>query len=269
MSLPAADGPFDALFTPTPVGPGRLRATFPDAWFQGKGLFGGLTTALMVRALESAAPERPLRSLTAELCAPVQPGELEVVTEVLRAGNAVTTATVRLLQQGEVMGHGTGVLGRTKVAVQDGAFLERPPELDWRAVEPIDMPEGIAPRFSQFFEYRASHHFPMGGETTAVTEGWIRPRNPGPVRDAAFLAGCVDAWWSALLPIETQLRSMATIAFTFQPFVHFEGLDPAAPLLHRARLLASQDGFCVEQRELWGADGRLLALNQQTMVIMR
>jgi hypothetical protein len=269
MSLPAADGPFDALITPTPLADGRARAVLPDAWFQGKGLYGGLTTALLVRALEAVAPGRELRSLTSELCGPVQPGEVELVTEVLRVGNAVTTATARLVQQGAVQAHAVGVLGKQKVSARDGAYLPPPTELAWRAIEPIDMPEGMAPRFSQFLEYRAKAGFPLSGAAEPVTEGWIRPRNPGTRRDAAFLAGCVDAWWPALFPIETELRAMATIAFTFQPFPHFEGLDPEAPLLHRGRLLASDDGFCVEQRELWGEDGRLLALNQQTMVVLR
>ena len=62
---------------------------------------------------------------------------------------------------------------------------------------------------------------------------------------------------------------MATIAFTFQPIVRFEGLDPDAPLAFRARLVASADGYGVEYRELWGEDGRLLALNQQTLVIIK
>jgi hypothetical protein len=60
---------------------------------------------------------------------------------------------------------------------------------------------------------------------------------------------------------------MATIAFTFQPFT-FAG-DPTAPLAYRARLVASEGGYCVEFRELWSEDGHLLALNQQTMVIIK
>ncbi len=62
---------------------------------------------------------------------------------------------------------------------------------------------------------------------------------------------------------------MATVAFTFQPFVRFEGLDPASPLFFRGRLEAMSEGYCVEFRELWGEDGRLLALNQQTFVVIK
>ena len=102
-----------------------------------------------------------------------------------------------------------------------------------------------------------------------MTEGWIRLKDAGPTRDAAFLAACVDAWWPTLFTIEEAMRPTATVAFTFQPFVHFEGLDPAAPLFFRGKLAAASDGYLVEFRELWGVDGRLLALNQQTFAIIK
>lgn len=269
MTLPAADGPFDVLCAPERVGPGRLRCVLPEGWRQGRGLFGGLVTALMVRALETQAPERTLRSLTSELCGPLQPGEVGVVVETLRQGNAVTTCTVRLEQGGEVQAHGVGVLGKARPTTRDGVHLSVPQRGDWRALELIPVEPPMGPDFGRFFEYRAERHFPFSGGTEAVAEGWIRPRNPGPTRDAAFLAGCIDAWWPAIFSVEEAPRLMATIAFTFQPFVRFEGLDPAAPLFHRERMVAAADGYCVEFRELWGEDGRLLALNQQTMAIIK
>lgn len=59
------------------------------------------------------------------------------------------------------------------------------------------------------------------------------------------------------------------MAFTFQPFAHFEGLNPEAPFFIRAKLVAADQGYAVENREVWGEDGRLLALNQQTFVIIK
>ena len=47
------------------------------------------------------------------------------------------------------------------------------------------------------------------------------------------------------------------------------GVDPAAPWFHRARLAAATDGYVVEFRELWSHTGKLLALNQQTFVIIK
>src|SRR5690606_21365142 len=108
----------------------------------------------------------------------------------------------------------------------------------------------------------------MSGDLPVV-EGWVRPKNPGAKRDAAYVAACIDAYWPAHLSRESQLRPMATVAFTVQPRPHFEGLDPEAPHFYRARVLATDGGYSVETRELWGEDGRLLGLNQQTFVSIK
>ena len=112
---------------------------------------------------------------------------------------------------------------------------------------------------------------PFAGATDPVIEGWVRPLRPGARRDAAYLAACIDCYYPTLFVIEKAPRPMATIAFTFQTFgqpFSFAG-DPDAPLAYRARLVAAEAGYCVEFRELWTADGELLALNQQTFVIIK
>jgi hypothetical protein len=260
---------FDLLCTPERVSEGRLRCVLPEGWKQGRGLFGGLVTALMVRALEAQAPGRPLRSLTSELCGPLQAGEVSVRVETLREGNAVTTCAVRLEQGGQVQAHGVAVLGKARVTDRDSVHLERPALAPWSTVEVVPVEPPFGPEFAPFFEFRAARYFPLSGEKEPRTEGWVRLKDAGPTRDAAFLAACIDSWWPALFTIEETMRPMATVAFTFQPFVHFEGLDPASPLFFRGKLVAASDGYCVELRELWGEDGRLLALNQQTFVIIK
>ena len=45
--------------------------------------------------------------------------------------------------------------------------------------------------------------------------------------------------------------------------------DPDAPLLYRGTVPVCGDGYFLETRELWSADGRLLALNHQTFAIIR
>ena len=48
-----------------------------------------------------------------------------------------------------------------------------------------------------------------------------------------------------------------------------DGLDPEAPLLYRATAPVATDGYCLETRELWSEDGRLVAINHQTFVIIQ
>ena len=41
------------------------------------------------------------------------------------------------------------------------------------------------------------------------------------------------------------------------------------PLFHVARAVAGAEGYIAEQRELWTADGELVALNPQTFVVIK
>ncbi|MDQ3263426.1 MAG: thioesterase family protein [Myxococcota bacterium] len=268
--LPAPDSPLDQLVSPSRSDDG-FALTFPDGWQQGRGAFGGLVAAVLVRTLEEAVanPQRTLRSLTLELCGPTLPGPVQLRPEILRAGNAVTTAACRLIQSGEIQAHAVGVFGKPRLTDRDALHLETPQMAPWEAMEPLPVEPPMGPDFARFFEYRSQSPLPFSGAADPRVEGWIRPKRPGLRRDAALIAACMDAWWPAQLTVEDGPRPMATLAFTLQLCGGLEGLDPRVPFYFRSRDVVVQDGFFVELRELWGADGRLIALNQQTFAIIK
>ncbi|MEZ4339430.1 MAG: thioesterase family protein, partial [Sandaracinaceae bacterium] len=77
------DRPFSVASRFEPVGPNRFRGELTEDWYQGRALYGGLTAAILVRAMETHAGEaRPLRMLHATFCAPATAGPAEVITEV-------------------------------------------------------------------------------------------------------------------------------------------------------------------------------------------
>ncbi len=267
-----ADSDFLTLTTPRPIGALRFSATIPDGWQQGRGAFGGLVVALLIRAMEAseAAPDRALRSLTAEICGPVLAGEIEIAVRVLRRGTGVTTLAAEIAQGGEVSAHAVGVVGRPRADRPRRTYVAPPSPPPWREVAPLpDPPPPFVPRFASHLEIRNVGPFPFSGSPAPEASGWLRFRNPGAARDAAFLAGLVDGYWPAIFSTERATRPVGTIAFTFQPVGTCDGLDPDAPFFHRERVLAEDEGYTVEQRELWGEDGRLLALNQQTIAVIR
>jgi hypothetical protein len=187
--------------------------------------------------------------------------------EPLRVGANMSTLAVRLEQGGEVLAHGVGVLGAARENVVDRLALTPPTLGDWRQLEVLPIGPPLGPDFAPFYEFRSTS-LPFSQGRPEVS-GWVRPRNPGATRDAAFLAGCIDSYWPTELVVFEAPRPMATVAFTFQPFVDFAGLDPSQPLHFRSSLAAARAGYAVEFRELWGHDGRLLALNQQTMCTIK
>jgi acyl-CoA thioesterase len=256
--------------TPRREGEG-FRLDVPPGWRQGRGAFGGLTIGAAVRAIELAAgdPRRAVRSVTAELMVPVEEGAAEIDVDVLRSGSAVTVARAAVRQAGEIRAHAVAVLAAARPAAAHLAWreLEPPRAPPWRELALAQLAAMMAPEFARHFEYRIVEGLPLtGGDARCV--GWIRPRAPGGLRDAGYVAALVDAWFPALMVRARELRPMATIAYTLDLLGTLDGLDPDAPLLYRGTVPVCGDGYFLETRELWGEDGRLVAINQQTFAII-
>jgi acyl-CoA thioesterase len=267
---------FDQLVAPTPLGPGRFSIDVPDGWQQGRGAFGGLVLAIMARAAEvtAADPSRVLRSLSAQIVGPVQPGATEVTAEVLRAGSSVTSMSVRMVQADQLVAHAAVVLGRWRPTYAAATTLTAPEPPSWRdpANSHLQLSERLPPTFAIHLEYWPTTPLPYSGADAAAalqTAGWVRLRRPGRARDAAFVLALIDAYWPGLLTDARQPRAAATLTFSLETMSDLEGLDPDAPLFYRARMLGGRDGYAVEARELWGEDGRLVALNQQIFAVMK
>jgi acyl-CoA thioesterase len=242
-------------------------------WRQGRGAFGGLVVGALVRAIEdhTADPRRRVRSVTAELPGPVEHGSVEISVDTLRAGKHVSTTRAALVQHGEIRAHAVAILGASRPGAAALAWNElvRPEAPPWPELAPAPLSgPGPWPEFAQHFEYRIVEGLPMAGGSGRAL-GWIRPRDPGPVRDAAYLAAMIDAWWPCALIRLPEMRPMATIAFTLDVVGDPGDLDPVAPLLYRASSPVCGDGYALETRELWTGDGRLAAINHQTFAIVK
>lgn len=259
----------------TPEADGTLNVR--DGWRQGRGAYGGLTVAAAIRAIEArvADPRRIVRSVTAEIPGATLTGAAAFTVDILRSGNSLTVARAALAQSNEVTTHVVAVLAASRPVPTPPTWRElAPPSApDWREVATI--PTEDFPEFGRHFEYRLVRGVPSTGGAArthdgGVTEcvGWVRPREPGERRDAAFLAAVIDAWWPAVL-VRMPLRPMATIAFTLEIVDDVAGIDRDAPLLYRGTVPVAGDGYFLETRELWTADGRLLAINHQTFAVIR
>jgi len=239
-------------------------------WRMGRGAFGGLVVAALNRAIEHATGDasRKVRSVTAELPGPVDHGLVEIAVETLRRGNNVSTLRAAMSQHGEIKSHAVGVVAAARSGGNAAAWndLARPDAPAWTDLAPLAMHGGPWPEFAQHFEYRLVDGNPgTGGRQTL---GWIRARDPGPRHDAGYVAAMIDAWFPVAF-VRLGARPMATIAFTLDIAGGVDGLDPATPLLYRATAPVCTDGYALETRELWSSDGRLVAINHQTFVIIR
>lgn len=261
--------PFTRASAITPRGPLTFEATIPDGWQQGRGAFGGLVLAILLRAIEAAEPDttRRTRSLSGDICAPVLPGLVTVEVTVLRRGRNLTNLDARMLQQGEVVARASAVVSEARAAHLPPTPDAPPPASDWSALDVLPLAPPLAPVFTQHFAFRTTGALPFMGHDRAETAGFVAERATPPALDAPAIVGLLDAWWPAVLTVSDRPRPSATVAFTAQFLVDPATLDATAPLRFRARAVAAADGFSVEFRELWSGDA-LVALNQQTFALL-
>jgi hypothetical protein len=252
------------------VGEGEFGVDVPDGWQQGRGAYGGLVIAYLVRAIEQleGAADKPLRSLTAAIGGPLQTGAAEIRVERLRVGSSVVTLAARIEQGGDVPAHAVAILGKARGTDSPSIDMVPPDAPAWRDVTPIPDDVPFRPTFTQHFEMRPlPPAIFSGGEPTAL--GWVRTREPVAVKDSALVAALIDVWGPAELTRMTAMRPIATIAFSLQIVGGAAVMVGDDPLLFRSRTLSRTDGYLVEMRELWTEGGALVALNEQTIAIIK
>ena len=258
-----------------------FRLIVEDGWQQGRGAFGGLVIGAMVRAAMvcTGDPERIVRSVTAELLGPVLVGTARLVVEPLRQGGGVSAMRVRLLQSEAGISdeapdaplfelcQAVVLFGKARAGTPSWNHAVVPKIPDWTAVPVIPLGPPVAPTFTQHFEFRVTGAAPWSSAARATSAGFVRPLRRGSDYDAALIAALADCYWPAALATFDRPRPTATVTYALECFgMEFE---TEHPLYHVGRSDAAQDGYAVEDRELWTPDGRLVARNHQVFAIIR
>lgn len=274
-----------ALVRPTATDdPLRFTLDVPDGLQQGRGAWGGVATGAMVAAaqLVDPRPEMAVRTLSAQLVAPVLVGRMQLVVEELRRGSATTTLAVRGLDgDGALLAHGVVVLGapRTGDAMPDGPdWLDVVPPAELaagpEAVPVIAVGPPLAPDFTVHLEMRPISGIPYQGAASDQTMGWVRPAGPIERIDASVVTAMADAWWVSVMARLDRPRPAATVGFTLDlpgdPSILQRDADGRMEaLFHRGRSVAAREGYTVEVRELWTQAGQLISWNTQTVAVIK
>ena len=269
MSAPASESPFVAATTWSPQGEGRYAGALHPAWFQGRGGYGGMLGAVLLRSMmrELDEPARAPRSFTAHFCAPVLEGEATVHVRLERAGRQVSHLSARLEQGGQVacLASATFALSRdTPLHYTEATFPSVPPPQDVPSV-----PDGLLPAFAAHFDYRwCLGAPPSSGASEARAGGWIRPRVPQ-LLDAPLVVGLLDSYPPAAFARVDGPVQGATMDFTahFYAALPLTSAAPDAFYLRSGLSRHAAAGYADDLAELWSEDGQLLAQLRQMAAV--
>ncbi len=263
--------PLDAALRLEALGEGRFRGRTSPAYWNMAGPFGGITGALMLKAVLDH-PQRRGRpvALTVNFCGAVAEGEFQIAVSLMRDGKSTQHWNVEMRQEGR------GVA--TTASAVTGA--ERETWVHQAATPPVvPRPEALA-RMDLTGRTGWLHQYEMRYATgeprwtprtvpevrSGLSQMWVRDVPNRPL-DYPALAALSDSFIIRLLVVRGDLPPVATATLTTYFLANPAGLERqgAGYLLGVADTKAFQHGFHDQSAELWSEDGELLAVSHQVV----
>ena len=255
----------DALFSKVDEG---NAFSVPGSWTQGRTVYGGLSAALLLRALEKeVSSDKLLRSLNVAFSAPTLPDvDFEIQTELLREGRTIAQLQARLIQDGTVCVQIQAVFGLPLESALIVHSFEAP---DIPSVNgAMHYPTHDSPGFTQFFNMAQSEgDLPVSGGNSLLLGGWMRFKDAPEKITIAHLIAMIDVWPPATMMQLTEMKAGSTVNWTMQfpqPMAEILAEDY---LGYQAEIKYSEGGFGITHAKVWNAKNELVALSQQTIIV--
>jgi acyl-CoA thioesterase len=244
---------------------GVWSTTVGEDWLQGRSLFGGIQSAIALRAMRRLVhPDVPLRVLQTAFVAPVAAGRVGVVARVLRTGKNVTQVEARIVNGAETAALVVGVFGQARASRVE--VVPKAEVVGDEAHDESGPPPTVA--FAQHFEIRrlrGDRLISGSRRTDAVLE--VGMKDPGATVTEEHVVAIADA------PPPLALAFLETPAFGSSVTWTLEMLDTRLSELSLDRwqlhidLAAARDGYTSQSVLVCAADGRPVALSRQSMVV--
>lgn len=251
---------------------GEFTFSLDPSWYQGAGSFGGLTAAVVLRAMSTLAG-RPARTLHIQFCAPLPAGIHRIETQIERKGTSMSFLSARVLNEGRVCATALGSFGEDRS--RDLDFIDLPPlpvpvlEDPERQLMSDPLPSPPFPAFLRHFRMAfSSGNLPYSGAAEAHVGVWVRPRVAEPL-DAPLAAALLDAPPPALLAKAAPRRAMSSISITY----HFvaplpdDSLHPEQPMFVDVRGRVANGGYADQEGLLYAPSGRCYAIARQMVAV--
>ena len=250
------------------------RVTLDESWYQARGVFGGLSAALMLEVMSALEPDRAPRSMTVQCVAPALAGPALAVAARERRGGRVTHLSARLYC-GDELSDLCAFAGASFGSPRGSAELLSSLPLELSAPEaplPKDLSElyhpTLMPKFAQHFIY-----FPcigggiFSGDSSPTIGGWCDLRAPGPVT-YPLIAALFDAWAPAVFASLTRPLIAASVDFSYHFMVTPEELSALErPFFYRGEVTLGAEGYLEERDVLWDRRGKLVATARQLIAV--
>lgn len=255
-----------------------------SGWGQGRAIFGGLLGALVVAHMQARLTgDAKLRALTISFVAPVEVGEVEFKSEVLRAGKSVTQMQCHLLQHGKVVLSALASFGVARSSQVIVASETAPDFGDIKDGLSFPFIEGVIPEFTRKIDFLYTNcDLPFSTSTKSHIHGWMRWKESPEVSaelsaevntaraPLLSLIALIDAWPPAILQMLDSPNPASSLTWTLE----FPSIDEAVLSQqanpwwqYRAHTDAAHNGYGHIAAEIWNERDQLVAISRQTVTV--
>jgi hypothetical protein len=233
-------------------------------WWSWNGAHGGLVVALATAAAQAAAPERPVRSVSARLRAPAQ--RTLHIESMAQRGVTVKLVTVSI-HEDRLIAEATCVLGR-----DTGGPSQTPPAPRVSGPERYDVLE-VNPEIMPFLshvEIRPVRSLPLAGADDPELAAWVRLTDDDKPPDACRLAALLDALPPSLVATLTEPMAIPTVELSFHvgPALTNATADGSPWAFVEASTRWALRGWVSEEVRAWAPGGALLGVAQQLRLVV-
>lgn len=258
--------PFDHAVRLDAIDDGVRRGRTHPEWANMVGPFGGITAAVIVRAIETH-PDRigePL-ALTLNFAAPVADGAFDLSLRVVRTNRTNQHWYVELSQAGEAKATATAVFATVRDSWADTEARPPgapPPE----AITPTGM--GHVVRWADLYDMRfvegplpAADGLPNSSSTTTL---WARDKARRPL-DYPALAALSDVFYPRVFLRRGAIMPAGTISLTTYFLAERHQLDAVGGdyVLATAHAHRFSNGYFDQSAQVWSRGGALLVTTHQ------
>ncbi|MCJ8191923.1 thioesterase family protein [Sphingomicrobium aestuariivivum] len=244
----------------------RFTITAPEAWAQGRTLYGGMTMALAHEAARRYFDDLPpLRSAQCVFVGPAA-GRVHFLPGILRKGRSTTMVAVEAVSDDGPVLRASFVFGSSR----DSAVAVEAPGLP-----EVSTPDEAIPLFATGNErapgFTANFDMRLGGGAQGVSGGepmmatWAKFRDPPGGDPVSALLALADAPPPAAITRFPQVAPLSSVTWHIDLVARPEEVDGWHLL--RAEAEHSGEGMTTQDMKLWREDGQLLAIGRQNIAI--
>ncbi len=243
---------------------GRIEATIPDGWMQGRTTYGGLTAALCLESANELVSDMPVRAAQVAFIGPVG-GDVVISPSILRRGKSSAFVNVDLVSEDGVMARCIFTYGAKRPS-----RLDQPSRGCPEIAAPDECPSFFGerrPTFANHFNIRlAAGAPPLSGAEHGDMTLWLRHKDQGALWTPSTLLSLADAPPPAAMSMMTEPAPISSMTWMAE-FLTDEITTTEGWFMAHHESQATRHGYSSQSMRLWNRSGDPVMIGRQTVAV--